>query len=434
MRRNNGLKIALIMIALLICCVAPVLAIHETWHYSTGYQSLTYSDWSPGYNYRSTECYYVGGGYYSNNGGGAFASFQGPQGQHLTQMDIYAWNGSTYNDYVTHWIANAQPATDAAFTLSTQTPLTGQVVTYTSTSSGTPTRHDWYYGNSVQYENGPASGTVTYSNVGTYTFKYIATNAAGSHNQTKTVTVILGSPDSAAFDGTPLSGPVPHYVTLNSYGTVPSGAPAIDSIHFGVVKPDGTTLNMDGQAVQVNFFADQVGYYSVTHTVHNSLGSATLTKSNYVYAGTAPTPGVTPTPIPTPAPVQAYPTIAPIPTGIPSVINPQTYRSSIASSSIGNLTSGYIGTVDNVGTSFKNVGVSLANITGLPFQYVTPNIQTTVDLAGDLILSFAYFGHWILIALGQVISSLPAEIQGLVTLGLIYQIFILAMKGKAAIT
>ena len=78
--------------------------------------------------------------------------------------------------------------------------------------------------------------------------------------------------------------------------------------------------------------------------------------------------------------------------------------------------------------------MSVISILVIPFSYITPNIQYALDLVSSLIIEFASFGHWILVALGIIIAGLPLEVQGLITYGLVCQILILAIKGNAKVT
>ena len=455
MRINDSLKIALALIVLLIFVTSPVFGVIDgsvsisvntgSTVYVGSTVSWTSSGQYTGYPYMmtcsATSC--VSSANHFDAGRGSNASFvwttsynnwnpcwmaivTRAQGHGYETREVYPVSTNTYNF-----------APVASYTVN-ETAFVGQVVYFTSTSTNSPTLYHWHYGNGDADMEGSTMTTTNkvYNFAGTYSTSLYVSNSGGNSTASKTVTVSYGSP-TPAFTASPLTGPVPHTVTLTSQSTVPSGAPAIYQYAWTVTSPSGAVTTLaDGSTT--NFNANAMGYYTVEHTVSNAYGTVGLTKNMYIEAGLVPTPtptgSWTPEPTQTPGPVQTYATIAPVPTGITPIFVPTDYRIAITNSSIGNLTVGYLNTVDNIGTTFKVIGVSVANVTGIPFLYVTPNIKTTVDMAGDLILSFAMFGHWVLVSLGVVISSLPAEIQGLVTLGLIYQILILAIKGKAAIT
>jgi len=427
MRLNNSVKIILALIVLLVFFVFPVSAtIHNVYDMTTG--QLCKLPERDGMHWYYTDFWSLGldnlewGGNDWGDGTKTFAAVYGKLQVSYNGNYVYCWRGADPNPDV-------KPV--ASFGADYNPAFIGQPVTFQYTGTGTPYPSVyWQFLEGVQTDTGNTT-TRTYTSAGTYSVRATATNRAGSGNSTGQIVIVSGVPNSAAFTGSPLSGAVPHTVTLTSQATVPSGSTPITLYQWAVTKPSGVVI-VPANGVTTTFNADQFGYYGVSSVVANSYGSGGLTKNLYLEAGLLPP--LTPLPTPTPGPVQTYATIAPIPTGITPIFVPTDYRIAILNGSIGNLTVGYLNAVDNVGITFKVIGVSLANVTGIPFSYITPNIKTTVDLAGDLILSFANFGHWVLVSLGVVISSLPAEIQGLVTLGLIYQILILAIKGKAAIT
>jgi PKD repeat protein len=95
----------------------------------------------------------------------------------------------------------------ASFTFTPSAPVMGTTVTFTDTSTGSPTSWAWNFGD-------PASGssntstlqnpTHVFAAAGTYTVTETATNAGGSNTATKSVTVSSGGPLVCAPNATTL--------------------------------------------------------------------------------------------------------------------------------------------------------------------------------------------------------------------------------------
>jgi plastocyanin len=95
----------------------------------------------------------------------------------------------------------------ASFSFTPGVPVMGTTVTFTDTSTGSPTSWAWNFGD-------PASGssntstlqnpTHVFAAAGTYTVTETATNAGGSNTATKSVTVSAGGPSVCTPDATTL--------------------------------------------------------------------------------------------------------------------------------------------------------------------------------------------------------------------------------------
>ena len=194
----------------------------------------------------------------------------------LTVTNAAGSNTVTKTNYISAGAAAAQTPV-AAFSAS---PTSGNAplnVTFTDSSTGSPTAWKWNLGDGT---NSTVQNPVhKYSAAGTYTVTLTATNAASSNTLTKTSYIIVGTTAAqtpvAAFSASPTSGNAPLDVTFTDSST---GTPTAWSWNFG----DGAT-----SAVQnPKHTYPTAGTYTVTLTVTNAAGSNTATKSAYITAGT----------------------------------------------------------------------------------------------------------------------------------------------------
>jgi PKD repeat protein len=118
-----------------------------------------------------------------------------------------------------------------------------------------------------------------YTTAGSYTVTLTASNAAGSSLASKSVYVKVPSstiPKPVAnFWGSPKSGNSPLSVTFTDIST---GEPTSWRWDFG----DGTYSTLQKPAHKYA----KSGVYSVTLTVNNAAGTATMTKHNYIAVST----------------------------------------------------------------------------------------------------------------------------------------------------
>ncbi len=86
----------------------------------------------------------------------------------------------------------SSPAPVASYTVS-DSPTTGQLVTFTDTSSNSPVNRFWAFGDGTVSTTTTSTTTHTYSTSGTYHSAFFVENASGSSSATKDV-VVVGKP------------------------------------------------------------------------------------------------------------------------------------------------------------------------------------------------------------------------------------------------
>ena len=107
----------------------------------------------------------------------------------------------------------------ASFTASATTICAGQSVTFTNTSTGSPTSYSWSFPGGNPTTSTATNPTVSFVNSGTYTVSLVATNASGSNTATQTIivtanptvsvpsqTICVGSATTIQAIGTPAGG------------------------------------------------------------------------------------------------------------------------------------------------------------------------------------------------------------------------------------
>ena len=159
----------------------------------------------------------------------------------------------------------------AAFTYSPASPLTGQAVQFTDTSTGSPTSWQWNFGDlSSSAAQNPSHAFTT---AGSYTVTLTITNASSSKSTNRTLTVVAGL--KAAFAYTPAS-PAPGQAvqfTDTSTGTASSW-----QWSFG----DGATSTTKNPSHTFS----SAGAYTVTLTVSD--GTKSDSASRAITVATAP--------------------------------------------------------------------------------------------------------------------------------------------------
>ena len=188
----------------------------------------------------------------------------------LTATNSSGNNTNTKNNYIT---AGNPPVANFS-----GTPTCGAAplaVTFTDSSTNSPTAWSWAFGDSST--STAQSPSHTYSSAGTYTVALTATNAYGNNTNTKTNYITAGNPPVANFSGTPTSGAAPLTVTFTDSST---NSPTAWSWTFG----DSTTSTVQNPS---HTYAS-VGTYTVALTATNAYGNNTNTKTNYVTATVPP--------------------------------------------------------------------------------------------------------------------------------------------------
>lgn len=153
----------------------------------------------------------------------------------------------------------------------------GASASFSNTSNGATT-YNWNFG------DGGTANTINpnhiYSNDGTYTVTLTATNNCG--NTTSTQTIVVTTPPIANFTATGSNGCAPTTVTFNN--TSSSNASS-----FSWLFPGGTPASSSATNPVVEYSTP--GEYSVILTASNAVGNSTVTQTNLVVVGGAPTAG-----------------------------------------------------------------------------------------------------------------------------------------------
>ena len=189
----------------------------------------------------------------------------------LTATNAGGSNSVTKTNYITVNI----PAPVANFTAS---PTSGEFplsVTFTDTSTNSPTSWAWDFTNDGSTDSTQQNPTFVYNSAGTYTVKLTVTNAGGGNTVTKTnfITVTTPAAPVANFTGTPLIGLTPLSVNFTNTSTGSQTSWAWDFDNNG--STDSTLQN------PTHSYTSE-GTYSVKLTATGPGGSGDLTRSNYV--------------------------------------------------------------------------------------------------------------------------------------------------------
>jgi PKD repeat protein len=124
----------------------------------------------------------------------------------LNATNAFGFDWENKTDYLTVSAGGTAPV--AGFSADDTTPVVGQTVTFTDSSTNTPTAWVWYFGNGTQFSTGQ-NPQVQFANAGTYTINMNASNAFGFdwENKTNYITVsVAGTPilsDFSVDDTTP---------------------------------------------------------------------------------------------------------------------------------------------------------------------------------------------------------------------------------------
>ena len=188
----------------------------------------------------------------------------------LTATNAAGSNTVTKSNYINIGAPQQKPVVDfSASPTSGKTPLN---VTFTDSTTGSPTAWKWSFGDGTT--STVKNPVHTYSAAGNYTVALTASNAAGNNTKTKAsyikVTATLQTP-VANFWGSPVSGKAPLNVTFVDNTT---GSPTAWNWSFG----DGASSTT--KSPKHTYSA--AGNYTVKLTASNAAGSSTKTKSSYI--------------------------------------------------------------------------------------------------------------------------------------------------------
>ena len=130
----------------------------------------------------------------------------------LTATNAYGNNTNTKSNYIT--VGN-KPVANFSGTPTIGAPTLA--VTFTDSSTNTPTAWSWTFGDSnTSTVQNPSH---SYTAVGTYTVALTATNAYGNNTNTKNNYITAGNTPVANFSGTPTIGAAPLAVTFTDSST-----------------------------------------------------------------------------------------------------------------------------------------------------------------------------------------------------------------------
>ncbi|MFV8414992.1 right-handed parallel beta-helix repeat-containing protein, partial [Methanosarcina mazei] len=191
----------------------------------------------------------------------------------LTASNAAGSNTLTKSNYIVVTGTSSQTPV-AAFSASPTAGTAPLSVSFTDSSTGSPTTWKWNFGDGTSStEKNPVH---TYSTAGSYTVTLTASNTAGSNTATKSsyVTVTTGTTGTKPvlqYWGSPRSGTAPLTVTFKDNS---SGSPTAWNWSFG----DGAYSNE--KYPKHTYMAP--GSYTISLTASNAAGSNTLIKNNYI--------------------------------------------------------------------------------------------------------------------------------------------------------
>lgn len=251
-----------------------------------------------------TQLFYKGGNTLSTltNGAGQQAAFTPTSGQWVNNtIDLSAYDGQSgviikfvainrngnnlYLDDI-NISGTTAVAPVANFTSDKTTVCAGGTVTFTNSSTNSPTSYSWDFGTGASPATATGVGphTVTYATTGTATVALTVSNTAGSNTNTKTNLITVNPLPSAAGS---ISGGAS--VCGGTTGNVYSIGSVANATSYTWTVPTGSTITA-GQ-----------GTTSITVTFGSTSGNITVTPTNSCGNGTAATVPITITPSVTPS-------------------------------------------------------------------------------------------------------------------------------------
>jgi PKD repeat protein len=171
---------------------------------------------------------------------------------------------------------NSRPV--ASFTFSQASPVTGETVTFTSTSSdpdGQVAYQAWDLDNDGRYDDGTASkATRAFGTAGSHTVRLgVVDNDGAFRTTSRTVTVKANGAPVAAFSASPAAPETGQTVTLTSSSTDPDGRPLLQQWDF---DKDGVFDDATGGQVTLSFPRDGVSRVSLRVTDSGGVARSTF--------------------------------------------------------------------------------------------------------------------------------------------------------------
>jgi PKD repeat protein len=165
----------------------------------------------------------------------------------------------------------------ASFTYSPSSPLAGQAVQFTDTSTGSPTSWQWNFGDGA---NSTAQNpSHTFATSASYTVSLTVNNSSGSKSVSQTVNILPASTLTASFSYSPTSPTANQVVQFTDTST---GTPVAWQWNFG----DGITSMAQNPS---HTFA-AVSPYTVSLTVSNNSGSNSTSRTITVFSASTMIP------------------------------------------------------------------------------------------------------------------------------------------------
>jgi PKD repeat protein len=158
------------------------------------------------------------------------------------------------------------PALTASFTFSPASPVAGQAVQFTDTSTGVPTSWQWNLGDGTT--STAQNPSHTFTTAASYTVTLTVSNSTGSKSVSRTVTVVPAATLTASFTYAPASPVAGQAVQFTDTST---GSPTSWQWNFG----DGTTSTAQNPS---HTYASAAAY-TVTLTATNSSSSQSASRT-----------------------------------------------------------------------------------------------------------------------------------------------------------
>jgi len=195
---------------------------------------------------------------------------------------VYTDDHNGKSDIYMNTISSKEPGSSPLVAAFSASPIYGKAklnVKFTDTSTGTPTKWIWNFGDgSKSFLQNP---THKYSKAGVYTVSLTVKNAAGRNTVTKSKYITVTTKPVAALSASPTSGRVPLKVKFTDKSI---GTPTKWKWDFG----DGTKSFLQNPTHKYS----KAGKYTVTLKVTNAAGSSTVMKTNFITVTTNTRPGI----------------------------------------------------------------------------------------------------------------------------------------------